>query len=304
MRAVTRWCSRLLAHWFIGYLGFVVDISFFMVGVRKPGKNNLLSLVGIQRASPSSQCWCTQSQMAEMLSRTTLCQCRSPKYPGFQAACQGWRIPPYPTHLIYYCTILVGWYMLIFIPGLGGRGSPDGAKKISGRLPPTRSHPRQLEALDTHGFSQPLPISSYQWFFPLRMLSIRAFSGLLGNWNRIFSGFGQPLSATTAVCPTELLAGHLSHAATPAGLWRVEPWTNPWLRNGLLDGCPWGGFLASHEPKSVFRNPPNMRFGISFTHFQIVLGVRSRCSANQWRTIPRGWNPTAIAVLFSVMQAK
>ena len=52
--------------------------------------------------------------------------------------------------------------MLIFIPGLGGRGSPDGAKKISGRLPPTRSHPRQLEALDTHGFSQPLPISSYQ----------------------------------------------------------------------------------------------------------------------------------------------
>ena len=110
MRAVTRWCSRLLAHWFIGYLGFVVDISFFMVGVRKPGKNNLLSLVGIQRASPSSQCWCTQSQMAEMLSRTTLCQCRSPKYPGFQAACQGWRIPPYPTHLIYYCTILVGWY--------------------------------------------------------------------------------------------------------------------------------------------------------------------------------------------------
>ena len=146
MRAVTRWCSRLLAHWFIGYLGFVVDISFFMVGVRKPGKNNLLSLVGIQRASPSSQCWCTQSQMAEMLSRTTLCQCRSPKYPGFQAACQGWRIPPYPTHLIYYCTILVGWYMLIFIPGLGGRGSPDGAKKISGRLPPTRSHPRQLEA--------------------------------------------------------------------------------------------------------------------------------------------------------------
>ena len=138
-------------------------------------------------------------------------------------------------------------------------------------------------------------ISFFSPYLPHHVSCSREFSGLLiGNANKINS-------SGAAVCPTELFAGHLSHAATPAGLWRVEPWTNPWM---TAKWSPWyvlvGGFLAKHEPKSVVRTSPNMRFKIWLNQFYgpiPVLELSKPC------TIPRGWNPT-IAALFSLMQAK